>query len=401
MSPEKQITILCLASYFKGSTFLTAAKQLGGRVVLVTREKLGDEAWPHEHLDEIYFLPLLSTQPDIIYAIGYLMRSEAIDRIVPLDDYDVPTAAALREHFRVAGLGETVTRHFRDKLAMRLQARQEGFRVPEFTAVFNYPQLNDWMNRVPPPWLLKPRQEAGAMGIKRINHADEVWHWLNELGDQQSYFLLEQFVPGEVYHVDSIVWAGEVVFALAHVYGRPPINVAHDGGVFMTRTMDREGTEAQALCQFNRDLLLKLGMTFGVSHTEFIKGADSEFYFLETAARVGGANIEQLVEAASSINLWAEWAKLEVAQATGEPYAPPPDKGDYAGVMICLARQEWPDLSSYQADEIVYRVHKKQHAGLIMSSPDPNRVETLIGKYAQRFAHDFLAVAPPLDSAPT
>lgn len=394
-------TILCLASYFKGTTFLTAAKQLGCRVLLLTREKLKEEPWPLADIDEIFYMPLLSTQPDILYAIGYLMRSEAIDRIVPLDDYDVPTAAALREHFRLPGMGESVTRHFRDKLTMRLKARAEGFRVPAFTAVFNHARLSEWMDQVSPPWLLKPRMEAGAMGIKRVNHADEVWHWLHELGDQQSYFLLEQFVPGDVFHVDAIMWQGEVVFALAHVYGRPPIDVAHGGGVFVTRTMPRQGKETRALLTFNRRLLKALGMHSGVSHTEFIKGIDGQFYFLETAARVGGANIEQLVQAASGVNLWAEWAKLEAAQVTGQAYTPPPDTGQYAGVLICLAKQEWPDLSGYEAAEIVYRIHKKQHAGLIVAAPERQRVEALITEYTERFAHDFLAYAPPLDTAPT
>ena len=42
-----------------------------------------------------------------------------------------------------------------------------------------------------------------------------------------------------------------------------------------------------------------MGLLRGVSHTEFIKSkADGKFYFLETSARVGGANLAELVEAA-------------------------------------------------------------------------------------------------------
>lgn len=400
-SGKKSVTILCLASYFKGTTFLTAAKAAGCRVVLVTREKLQGEAWPWDSIDEVFYMPQLSRQPDIIYAIAYFMRGKAVDQIVPLDDYDVLTVAALREHFRLPNMGETVSRHFRDKLAMRVKARQEGFKVPEFTAVFNYDQLREFMGRVPPPWLLKPRAEAGAMGIKRMDHSEMLWRKLDELGDLQSYFLLEQFVAGPVYHVDAIVWQGKVVFATAHQYLQPPIDVAHDGGVFVTRTMPRQEKETKALLKLHNKLILALGMERGVAHTEFIKGQDGEFYFLETAARVGGANIEQLVEASCGINLWAEWAKLETAALRGEAYQVPADKEAYAGVMICLARQEWPDLSGYTDPEIVYRVNKQQHAGLIVASPQHERVEQLIHDYSQRFAHDFLAVAPPLDTAPT
>ncbi|HEX6384128.1 MAG TPA: ATPase [Anaerolineae bacterium] len=402
MAESRPVTVLCLASYFKGTTFLQACKQLGCRVLLVTREKLAEEAWPRESIDQIYYMPNLSKQPDIIYAIAYLMRSEAIDRIVPLDDYDVETAASLREHFRLPGLGESTSRYFRDKLAMRMQAQQAGFLVPDFSPVFNYDKLREFMDRVQPPWLLKPRSEAGAMGIKRVQSAEEVWRWLDRLGDEQSYFLLEQYVPGEVFHVDSIVWENEVVFAAAHKYAQPPMNVAHEGGVFISRTLPRDGKETQKLLALHHGVLEAFGLVRGVTHMEFIKGtADDRFYFLETAARVGGANIEQLVEAATGVNLWAEWARLETAHAQDQPYQTPQDEGKYAGVLICLARQEWPDLAGYQDSEIVYRLNKKHHAGLVVASEDVNRIEALIADYSQRFAHDFLAVAPPLDKPPS
>ena len=188
MLANKQVALLCLASYFKGTTFLSAAKQNGARVLLLTREKIKDEAWPMEDVDARFLMPDLSTRPDIIYAVSYLNRENDIAQIVPLDDYDVETAAALREHLRLPGLGETVVRYFRDKLAMRQQARAHGILVPEFTPIFNYDRLRAFMDRVPPPWVLKPRSEAGAMGIKKVYSADEVWRWLDELGDQQSHF---------------------------------------------------------------------------------------------------------------------------------------------------------------------------------------------------------------------
>jgi len=398
---ERAVTILCLASYFKGTTFLTAAKAIGCRVLLVTREKLADEPWPREAIDEIFLMPDLAKQPDITFAIAYLMRGTAVDQIVPLDDYDVLTAAALREHFRLPGLGVTHGRYFRDKLAMRTQARRIGLPVPEFTPVFNYDHLRAFMDRVPPPWVLKPRAEAGAMGIKKVYSFEEVWRWLDKLGDEQSYFLLEQYVPGRVYHVDSIVSQSEVVLAVPHQYTQPPLNVAHEGGVFVTRTMCRDSADAQSILDLNRRMIAGFGMARGVAHTEFIQAEDGRFFFLETAARVGGANIEELVDAAAGVNLWAEWARLEMAHALGESYPVPVDKGEYAGVLICLARQEWPDLSGYQDPEIVFRLNKKHHAGLIVASPDHERVEALVAAYGQRFAADFLAVAPPLDKPPT
>ncbi len=395
------VTIVCLASYFKGTTFLKAAKAAGAHVILVTREAIADEAWPHEAIDRLFPMPFLAKQPDITYGVSYLMRDSDIRQIVPLDDYDVETAAALREHLRLPGLGATNARYFRDKLAMRMQAQAHGIPVPPFSAVANHGRLAQFMESVPGPWVLKPRSEAGAMGIKKVHHPDEVWRWVHQLGDEQSYFLLEVFLPGEVYHVDSIVWDGEIVFALPHKYGAPPMSVAHDGGVFVSRTMARDSAESEQILALNQQLLKAFELPRGVTHAEFIRDAEGNFYFLEVAARVGGANLEQLIEAGSGVNLWAEWAKLEIAYARGEAYEAPPDAGHFAAVLICLARQEWPDLDRYTEPEIVYRVGKPYHAGLVISAESSDRVETLIADYLPRFGEDFLAVAPPLDKPPT
>ncbi|RIK12443.1 MAG: ATPase [Anaerolineae bacterium] len=396
---DQPVTILCLASYYKGVNFINAAKALGARVLLLTRENLADEPWPRENIDDLLLMPDLRKRPDIIYAVSYLMRGRKIDAIVPLDDYDVETAAALREHLRLPGLGESTARYFRDKLAMRMQAAAHGIPVPPFTPTFSYDRLRDYMDRVPPPWVLKPRSEAGAMGIKKMNSAEEVWRRLDELGDDQSFFHLEKFVPGEIYHVDSLVDEGKLLFSQPHKYARPPMTVAHDGGVFVSRTLP-DGDESRAILDLNARLLRAFGLERGAAHAEFIRGADGQYYFLEVAARVGGANIEYLVEAAAGLNLWAEWARMEVAYARGENYAIPARRHDYAGILTCLARQEWPDTSAYDDPEVVYRVNKKHHAGLIVASPDPGRVEWLLGSYAERFGRDFLAVLPPLEKAP-
>ncbi|MFO7540576.1 MAG: ATP-grasp domain-containing protein, partial [Chloroflexota bacterium] len=223
----------------------------------------------------------------------------------------------------------------------------------------------------------------------------------DQLGDEQSYFLLEQFITGDMYHIDAVVYAGEVVLAVPHKYWQPPMTVAHEGGVFATRRLPHDSEEAADLLDLNRQLLQAFGLQQGVAHTEFLRGEDGRYYFVETAARVGGASIEQLVEAASGVNLWAEWAKLEAASVRGQPYALPTDSGQYAGLLVCLARQTHPNLDGYQEPEIVYRLHKEQHAGLVVAAPDYERIMALLDQYRQRFAHDFLAVAPPLDKAPT
>jgi biotin carboxylase len=393
--PEpRPITILCITSYEKGQEFLRTCKNLGCRVLLLTVEKLREGNWPRESVDEFFFMPEELPVQAIINTVSYLARWQPIDRIVALDEFDLENAAALREHLRVPGMGLTTIRYFRDKLAMRGRAQESGIPVPDFIHVLNHEALNDFMSRIPPPWLLKPRSQASGIGMKKIEAAHELWPYLEQLGDAQSNYLLEQFVPGDVFHIDSIVSERKVLFAEAHAYGAPPLNTSHDGGVFTTRTLPRDSVEAKALYRLNREVIESLGLVRGVTHTEFLRAReDGKFYFLEIAARVGGAYISDVIEAATAINLWREWARLEVA-AGKSPYALPEMRYDYSGVVLSLARQEFPDTGAYNDPEIVDRITRKHHAGFVISSPKSERIVDLLDSYTKRFTQDFLATAP-------
>jgi len=392
------LTILCLASYEKGHDFLREAKRQGCRVFLITSLSLKDVAqWPRESIDDIFYMPDQDktwNRNDTLLAISHLARTQAIDRVVALDDFDLEMAAALREHLRIPGMGETTTRYFRDKLAMRMQAMSAGLQVPEFVHLLNDEKVRQFTATVPTPWVMKPRGMAGAIGIKVVHSADELRAVDNSLGDQRSYFLVERFVPGDVCHVDSIVWENQILFAVASQYGHPPLDVSHRGGIFTTRLLDRGSSEAQALLAKNQRVLAAMGLLRGVSHTEFIRGEDGNLYFLETSARVGGAHIAELVEAATGLNLWGEWAKIEIA-AGAKPYAPPPPREDYAALLVSLAKQEHPDTSGYTDPEIVWRMQMPHHVGMIVRSPRRERVEVLLEEYVDRVKQDFFTTAPP------
>ncbi len=393
-----QKTILCISSYEKGHEFLRQAKREGWRVLLLTSKSLEYADWPKDHIDNIYFIPDINKEwhmPDVINGVSYLGRTEQIDRIVALDDFDVEKAATLREHLRVGGMGETTARYFRDKLAMRMKAREAGINVPDFVGILNYDRIKEFLAKVSPPYVLKPRLSAGAIGIKKIHTADELWQKINELGDQQSFYLLEKFIPGDIYHVDSILVNKQILFSIVSKYGLPPMEVSHEGRVFMTRTISRGSEDEVALQKLNRSVLPSLGLMQGVSHTEYIKAhSDGRYYFLETSARVGGAHIVELIEGATGMNLWAEWAKLETA-ADVSNYRPNPPREEYAGLMVSLAKQEWPDMSSYNDPEIFWKIKKEFHAGIVVRSTQFERIEALMKNYTERFYNDFFTSAPP------
>jgi hypothetical protein len=394
MTSSPRLTVLCLASFFKGNRFFQRLHEEGCYVILITSDKFKDEAWAREYIHEFHSVASFSDREGLLNGIAWLFRNRRIDRLVALDDFDVEVGASLREHFRLPGMGDTAARFFRDKLAMRMKAKELGIRVPRFTPVFHHPDVAKFLEEVPAPWLIKPRSEASAVGIKKLKSVDEAWATIHELGDRQSHHVLEQMIPGDLYHVDSLVQDGRIVFAEVGHYGRPLLEVAHEGGIYVTRTQRRDSKEARMLLESNTAVLEGFGHRRGASHTEFIIGRDDGLpYFIETSARVGGANISEVVEAATGVNLWSEWAKLEV-EGEGFAYKAPRVREEFAGVVISLARDEYPDTSSFTDPEIVDRLRKKNHIGLVVRSPKQERVEELLEKYLQRISREFHASLP-------
>src|SRR5262249_15589675 len=154
---------------------------------LLTVQSLRQAGWPRESLDDLFVMPSLTEPREAIKGVAWLMRSEKITHVIALDDYDVELGAALREHFRLPGIGQSTVRHFRDKLAMRVKARDLGIPVPDFPALWPHEDVRRFLASVPPPWLFKPRHEASSIGIKKLYEPEQVWRRMEELGDEVSY----------------------------------------------------------------------------------------------------------------------------------------------------------------------------------------------------------------------
>jgi len=395
------MNFLCISCYFKGSSFLKACKEAGNNVYLLTRESLKNEPWPNDYIDDTFYTTTDENTPEhfgnLIKGMAYLMKEKKIDRIVALDDFDVEKAAMLREEFRLPGMGQTTARHFRDKLAMRMKAQEAGINVPPFSSLFTDDAINKFIAETPTPWVVKPRGEASATGITKVHNGDELWKVVHGLGEKRHEYLVEQFKPGKVYHSDALSVDGKVIFSRGSEYLSTPMEVAHGGGIFRSVVVPFYGEDDKQLQKETEKVMTAFGMKFSASHTEFIKSnEDGKFYFLETASRVGGAHLAEMVEMSSGISLWAEWAKIETAMLKGEKYKLPKIEKDYAGILVSLSRFERPDMSVFNDEEVVWKIDKAHHVGMIVKSKSRERVLELLDKYAAIVAKDFhAAVAAP------
>jgi biotin carboxylase len=392
--------IVIIASEYKGVEFIEEAHSAGWYTTLITRRSLLSEAWPWESINDAKTVDDDAGVMDYIRTTTNIAGSRPVDRVVGLDEFDVLTAAMTREHLNLPGMSRSHALRFRDKLTMRSIAQTAGIPCPEFVGAFNMDEINRFLAEVPAPWIVKPRHEVSAFGIRKCESADEVWTVLNELDhrnswrDHPSQFLIERFVEGRVFHVDSVVNDGKVICAGVSQYGTTPFKVSHHGGVYTSSTVDYRSAGRKQLETLNRALLMAFDLKCGVSHAEFLESDETgEFFLLEVACRVGGAYTANVLEHAANFNLWREWARLETA-TPDHPYKPPRTRKEFAGVALALAKIPEPDTSAYTEKEIVYRVKKPNHVGLIFRSSKKKRIEELLTTYTARITEDFLAIAP-------
>ncbi len=389
-------TFVCISNYFKGADFLINLKKLGNKVFLVTSEKLRDKPWPVEYIDQIFFMEGQDVDwnlEHLLLGVSNLMKNHKIDGVIALDDFDVEKATYIRENLRIDGMGQTTGRYFRDKLAMRMRAKSCGISNPNFCSLFNDHDINTFADTVAPPWVLKPRSEASASGIIKVLDKESLWMHINEMGNNRFKYLVEQFRPGDVYHCDSLILDGKVVFSITSKYLATPMEISQGGGIFRSANIPYNSADDKAIKKVNEQVIKGFGLKHGAAHSEYIKcKEDGKIYFLETSSRVGGAHLAEMVASASNINLWSEWAAIENALVKGIDYQLPKGNKGYAGIVLTLSKFQHPDLSGFSDDEVCFRVPLDYHAGLIVKSDKPERVLELLDDYADRLVRDFATV---------
>jgi hypothetical protein len=281
--------VLCIATQPQGHAFVEELVHHGCRVTIFALEELREADWPAGV--EIETMPGGMSQQQICNAIAYLARSRNFVRIFALTAADALTAAGLREHMRVAGMGQTRTRYFTDVVAMRAKAAHAGIRVPAFTLVLNYDILRNFLREVPAPWRLQPRAIGHASDARILEEEEPLWRALDELGDRQSDYFVEQAIPGELLAAGGICVDGKLRYNAMY-------------------TDAQDSAAGHGVLAMHAKLVPALGMTRGAVHSRFLLSSGSgSLYFLETAPVPAGA---------ADSDLWREWGRLEADALRGK-----------------------------------------------------------------------------------
>src|ERR1044072_4619894 len=100
----KPLNIICFATFFKGGDFMRECKAQGGKITLVTKEKMLSEDWPRDVLDEVFALPNDASVELFLDLVAHIARTNKPDRIVALEEFDVVVSARARVQLCIGGL---------------------------------------------------------------------------------------------------------------------------------------------------------------------------------------------------------------------------------------------------------------------------------------------------------
>ena len=303
------------------------------------------------------------------------------------------TAALMREHLCLPGMSSSTAKTFRDKYRDgRCTRKRRDRTVPEFVPLINPDEVREFMERVPPPWIIKPRSDVSAIGIRKVERAGRsvARDRRNERARESARACVLLFA-GAVCCRRSLSRRFGRQRRPGRVCGRESVWTSADGSGASGRRLHFANCgawfgEREELLAINRKLVKALELERGATHAEFIKSdADGQFYFLEIAARVGGAYIADVlgssIRAESLARVGADGSRRQAAGAAGAGEGAEaidgsnklkPLRNEYAGIVLSLSKQENPDTSAYDDPEIVYRVKKHHHAGLIVRSKSLN-----------------------------
>lgn len=195
-------------------------------------------------------------------------------------------AARLRDELGIPGPTEADTLLFRDKVDMKRHLIERGVRTPEF-APFGLAEAERLLHRYGRV-VVKPRRGEGSADVSFLNSRQDLARWASEHQHDAAAFEVEEFVPGELFHIDSVVRAGAV---LAATVGR---SIEPTTSYLRLRSFRDvavgPGPELDRLLAFNAEVLSCHPGFSGVTHHELFLCAD-EVCFCEIAARPGGGGV--------------------------------------------------------------------------------------------------------------
>lgn len=256
-------------------------------------------------------VPSWADEDDAVRRIAAWRQGRPTDRVESNWEVTQLAAARVREALGLPGMSVDTVRGFRDKPLMRERVARAGLRVPRSARVRSRAEAWEMAGHVGFPMILKPVAGAGSADTWRVGHSGELDDALDRVRHVPE-LSMEEYIDGDEYTYETLCVEGRPVYESSCLY-LPRCLVARQNEwispiILSIRDMSRP--ELQGGLELGRAALAALGMGTGFTHMEWFRTSKGEVVFGEVACRPPGANMVDLMNYTSDIDLFREWARV-------------------------------------------------------------------------------------------
>ncbi|NVY96745.1 ATP-grasp domain-containing protein [Lactobacillus sp. DCY120] len=229
-----------------------------------------------------------------------LHAQQPFDRLITLSEFDILRVAKLRDFLQIPGQDYFSGTLFRDKLTMKQLAIKQGIKVPPFTGVTTIEEIRRFADEYGFPLILKPVDQAGSKDIFVLKTSADI-NTVSVAKALASYgeMDLEDFIQGELYHVDGIVNQGYLQFISVSKYLNDlgdSTTLSKSASTRADFTISEASSSFQTLKAATKQLLTPPYLDCGTVHLEFIINPQGQAFFIEMGSRTGGLMITNSIE---------------------------------------------------------------------------------------------------------
>lgn len=303
----------------QGSEYITKAKQLGLHLSAVEhRNKQNDPALQPilAQVDAMHWVDHFQAELLVDLAVR-IHRDTPLDGIIGFSESQIYPATLAAEALGLPSPGLYATTLSRNKALQRALLQKDGLPAPGFYLASNADELA----ALPAEGkhVVKPINQSGSIGVMLIEHQQDLRHYAGR-DDVQYPVLVEQFVGGQEYSIESLVRNGQILFeniTLKEVTPPPYcVEKSHTVPAPIPTALEQE------LLAVSRQLIGAVRMETGIVHLE-VKHDGEQAYVIEFAVRMPGDFIMDCIGLAYGFSVFEQLIRLSLNEEPQLPAEPP------------------------------------------------------------------------------
>lgn len=292
--------------------FVRGLAQAGAKVIGIgerPKEGLDDQlkSWMYEYLQ----VPSVCDEGRMIEAVKFVQSKLWVDRMEATIEAHILPTARVREVCTIPGLSVYTSMLCRDKPMMKDVLRKALVPCAASLGSGDWNEIDQFVDRVGFPLIVKPRSGAGASGTSRVDNIDQLRTALEQARvGNGGEVAVEEFIEGHEGFYDTLTVNGVVMYEfITHYYPNVLEAMRHRWiSPQFIATNQIDAPHYEQVKQLGRQVIKAFGISTTATHMEWFYGPKG-LKFSEIGCRPPGVRAWDLYNVGNDLDLYYQWAR--------------------------------------------------------------------------------------------